>query len=319
METATLSNPTPLTTRWNIKGFQDAMQSTERGPQWAIEGLVAKKSATLVSGQPHAGKSLAWLDALLEAITQHKVWGHFDASNVNAVLFVETEDPAFVVEGRIRGFARGLKLATDDLIPGFHYLRIGPFELVKEEAKILELAKEYNLDLIVISTLQNLVHGADLSSQKDMAPIMALVVRLAEYCPTVLLTHSPRDKRLKRATGTVTQDANFLTTIHFEKFRNKKAGQECIHASVDSKLGCIEPDFTLSIVADGKPGDAEGVSRVEYSCNGRPKGFAKDAILEAHEEDPGATPKEIAALVGATPRHVQNVLKEAKKQEASFV
>ena len=53
----------------------------------------------------------------MEAPALHTVWGHFKAPNVTSTLFVETEDPAWLVEARVRGLAKGLGLSSDT--PGF--------------------------------------------------------------------------------------------------------------------------------------------------------------------------------------------------------
>lgn len=210
---------------WQIRGFQDALNSNQEKPPWVIQDLLMEQSATLVSAHPHSMKSLSLLYACLEAIVTKKVWGYFDASEVRNTLFIETEDPAWLVESRIRGFAQGLGLNEDDPVPGFHYVCPGPFDLLAEQDTIRELIRKHNLDFIVLSTLQNIIIGRDWKSQQDMQPIMSATIRLARECPIFLITHSPWDKRQRRAAGTVTQTANFLTTMHYEKAKPQKPGE----------------------------------------------------------------------------------------------
>ncbi len=299
-------------TVWEVRGFQDAMKGSDEKPPWVIEDLLMEQSATIVSAQPHAMKSLSWLAACLEAVTKQTVWGHFDAPNVKNVFFVETEDPPWMVESRIRGLAKGLGIGKDEPVPGFYYACIGPFDLLKEEKNIRKLIENHQLDFIVLSTLQNLLAGRDWLSQQDMQPIMAMIIRLSRECPIVLLTHSPWDKKQKRAAGTVTQTANFLTTMHYEKVLKRKTGETFVHVQVDSKAGAVETDFNLKLIAEGDPSDPGCVRGLAYAGEGWPKGIGKDAVLAAIEENPTASPKEIATITGMGVRHVQKIIKNCK-------
>jgi hypothetical protein len=92
---------------WEVRTFSDAKRSEGSRPPWVIDDLLLAQTATLVSAQPHAMKSLSWLAACIEAVGFHKVWGHFGAADVERALFIETEDPPWLVEARIRGFAKG--------------------------------------------------------------------------------------------------------------------------------------------------------------------------------------------------------------------
>jgi hypothetical protein len=300
--------------QWDVRGFQDALKGPTERPPWVIEGLLMEQSATLVSAHPHALKSLSWLGAALEATARKKVWGHFAAPMVENTLFIETEDPAWLVEARIRGFANGLGLSADEDVPGFHYACIGPFDLVKEESRLNQLVEQYQLDFMVISTLQNLLSGKNWLSQEEMQPIMAMIVRLSRACPVVLLTHSPWDRNQRRAAGTITQTANFLTTMHYAKGLNHQNGETIINVQVDSKAGGGEPNFSLSLITDGDVADPGSVRRLEYLCEGWPKGSGRDAVLAAIEEDPAASAKDIADRTDVSPRYVQKIMADHDKK-----
>jgi hypothetical protein len=153
---------------WEVKGFQDAIAGVSQRPSWVIEDLLCSQSATLVSAQPHAMKSLSLLYACLEAVVMGRVWGRFPAPDVKSALFIETEDPAWMVETRIRGFAEGLGIRKDDEVPGFHYACVVPFDLIKEESRLLDLLDKHNPQFMVLSTLQNLLVGRDWNRQEDM-------------------------------------------------------------------------------------------------------------------------------------------------------
>jgi hypothetical protein len=301
--------------RWKARSFQDAIKGSGEKPPWVIEDLLLGESATLVSAQPHAMKSLSLLSACLEAVTKKTVWGHFSAPNVDSVLFLETEDPPFMVESRIRGLAQGLGIDSKDPVPGFHYACVGPFDFLSKENHIENLILEHKPNFIVLSTLQNLLNGRDYNRQDDMQPIMAKMIEIARLSPLFLVTHSPWDRRQKRAAGTVTQTANFLTAMHYEKRHNPKKGETFVHVSVDSKAGALETDFSLKLEVDGSPRDPGSVRNVAYMCHGWPKGTGKEAVLAELENDPDATPKEIAERVDVSERYAQKIMNEQSEKQ----
>jgi len=299
-----------LSDRWQASTFQDAMKGSSQKPPWVIEDLLLADSATLVSAQPHAMKSLSLLSACLEAVTTKKVWGHFAADKVSSVLFLETEDPPWMVESRIRGLAKGFGISEKDRVEGFHYACVGPFDFLNENQNIQKLLDKHTPDFLVLSTLQNLLVGRDWNRQQDMQPIMSDMIMLARQCPLFLVTHSPWDKRQKRAAGSVTQAANFLTAMHYEKKVAVKTGETFVHVSVDSKAGALETNFSLKLEIDGSPRDPGSVRGLFYAGKGWPKGTGKQAILAELEADPEASPKEIAERTELTERYVQRIIRE---------
>ncbi|MGC2852375.1 MAG: AAA family ATPase [Candidatus Acidiferrum sp.] len=298
---------------WKLCDLNDALAGTPK-PPWVIEGLLPKQSAHLVAAHPHSLKSLSWLQACIEAAAPaHKtVWGHFPAPDVKNTLFIETEDPGWMVEERIRGIAKGLGLSSLSDASGFRYIAKGPMALLNEEKNLQALIQQNNTDFFILSTLQNMLGpGRSLKDDEDMQPISAMVLRLAQLCPGVLLTHSPWDKRQKRAAGTVTLAANFLTTSHFEKIQKGRTGETFVHVLLDSKAGATETDFTLRLETD-----AGEVRKVVYVCAGRPKGFARDDVRDAIAADPSASNKEIAERAGVSARYVRRIREEQAEKEA---
>jgi hypothetical protein len=146
-----------------------------------------------------------------------------------------------------------------------------------------------------------------------MQPVMAAILRLTrQCCPIVLVTHSPWDRSQRRAAGTVTQTANFITTMHYEKMQNRKTGETFAHVLVDSKAGAVEGDFHLTLTTEGDKANPESVRGIAYGGVGWPRGIGKAAVLAAIEDDPEASPQEIAERSGFGERYVQKIMKERK-------
>lgn len=306
MDTLTVSSApasTIVIPGWTLFNFDDALTAPPQ-PPWVIESLLPKQSAHLTAAHPHSMKSLSWLQACIEAPCCKTVWGHFQAPDVRNTLFIETEDPAWMVAERIRGIAKGLGISSLDQVPGFQWIAKGPMDLLKEEKDLTAILKGNRVDFFVLSTLQNILsQGRSLKEDDDMQPVSAMILRLAQVCPGVLLTHSPWDKRQRRAAGTVTLAANFLTTSHFEKLQ--KNDQTFAHVVLDSKVGAVETDFTLRL--ETQNGE---VRQVLYQSAGRPRGSDADAIRQAITAEPTLSNKEIADRVGASDRYVRKVRKE---------
>lgn len=293
---------------WAAKTLRDATEAATNEPPWVVKGLVLEQSATLVSAQPHSMKSLSWLAAAMQAVAEQKVWGHFDASNAERAMFIETEDPLWMVEARIRGIAQGLGL-RNSVLNGFTYLRPGPFDLVKEESTLRTLITRHKPNFVVLSTLQNLLGNRNFKEQADMAPVAAAVIRLSEGSPIVLLTHSPWDKKQRRAAGTVTLSANFGTTLHYAKI--EKEGTTFAHVKLDSKAGSGDSDFYTKVESDGDLNNPASVRNVLYGGKGWPRGMKEQAIQEIVADKPDSSPQEIAEEVGCTDRYVRTVLEKA--------
>lgn len=272
---------------WEVKGFEDAMKGSAQRPPEVIQSLVLKQSPTLVSSLPRGLKSLSWLQACIEAPAKKAVWGHFAAPNVENSLFIETEDPPWLVEARIRWIAKGLGLKEDEPLPGFHYVCPGPFDLVKEAEELERLILNWKPAFLVLSTLQNILGGRNWKEPDEMYDVSATFVRLSRlYCPIIVITHSPWDRAQRRAAGTVTFTANFPTTLHYEKFEVRKTTDTTVHVLLDSKVGAGSEFYLDLTVEPDLLGEDPRSVHVVYGGRGRPKGSGKDAIRAVIEDDP---------------------------------
>jgi hypothetical protein len=285
---------------WLLSTLDEIKNKPLIQPKWIIEGLLLEQSGTLVSGLPHACKSLNWLYAALESVTTHTVWGHFACPNVKRVLYVETEDPQILVESRVQQLAKGLPPLREGC--SFTLAATGPFNLTDAEAKLMTLIDQVKPDWMVLSTLQGLLGGRDWKEQSDMGPVNAVFVRVSRRAPITVITHSPWNMENKRAAGTVTQAANFLTLMHFEKTISQHG--TIITVQVDSKMGNELPSFDLVLKTEGKL-----VTKVEYHAS-----TIQERAAEYLIDHPLATPAEVARAMKCNLRTAQRAKKRDKVQ-----
>lgn len=281
-----------------MKRYVDALKGQSE-PPWVIDKLLLAKCGSLVSAHPHSMKSLSWLYACMEAPVTGQVFGHFAAPNIKKTLFIETEDPDWMVESRIRGFAEGLGLKNENDIPGFYYICPGPFNLVSIEGELDKLFASFKPDFAVLSTLQNLLAGRAMSRSEDMQPVHAVILSLTrKYCPIVLITHSPWDKEIKRAVGSVTQTADYAVTSHYTKNGN------VVSVKLDSKMRG-EESFKLRLETEDKE-----VRRIVYQGDVAVYGEGREKVLREIGIDPTASPKVIAARAGVGERYAREIIND---------
>jgi hypothetical protein len=229
---------------WEPTSLNTIIANPHQPPPWLIHDLLPKDSGILCSGHPHSQKSLNWLSAAIESVTTHRVWSHFDCPQVKRVLYIETEDPRWLVEKRVHGFCKGLALNPEEIREaGFYLSTPGPFTLTEEKTALFSLIDHTQPDWIVLSTLQGLLGGADWKEQKDMGPINALLVKMQRMAPTTVITHSPHNEEARRAAGSITQEANYATTMHFKKYAR------IVNVISDSKMG-TELNFNLRLLTE---------------------------------------------------------------------
>ena len=125
------NNGTGIPKEWSAMSLAEISETPARTTPWLIDGLVASGTGTLVSAHPHGMKSLAWLQACIEASLNRKVWGHFQTTNSTSTLFIETEDPEWLVNQRVLELRKGVSISAEEMAEsGVRLACLGPFDLV---------------------------------------------------------------------------------------------------------------------------------------------------------------------------------------------
>jgi hypothetical protein len=124
--------------------------------------------------------------------------------------------------------------------------------------------------------------------------------------PMIVITHSPRDSSAKRSYGAITQDANYLTLMHFEK--DVKGDETIIHVTGDSKLG-TELDFNLKLVTEQVTQDSETYTEIRRVLHTDHVPNLSEAIVAHVKENPEATATEVSEKVGCTYEYARKIMK----------
>jgi AAA domain len=314
---------------WRPSLLHEIAARQDEDLKWIISDLLLAEAGHLLSAWPHAGKSLAWLIASIQAVLQRKVWGRFVvSSSVHRILYLESEDPRILVENRIRDLLRAYKLKPEELKEaGFYLGMTGPFDLVKMREQVLGLIDEVKPDFLVLSTLQGLLGGRSWNDQDAMADVNAFLVELGRTVPNVVLTHSPQNGKARRAGGTITQDANFAITSHFKKngriTSGKNQGKETVNVRVNSKMWAV-PEFDLLIDSEAAPTpeyperrrllDVRVYEEAELDRRQAEKKKRETAVAFL-KDNPKLKAKDAARALGCSTSYVYNVRQELKAEE----
>lgn len=283
---------------WKFKTLKEILENPPPSdPPWKIRSMMATGCGTQISSHPHGMKSYTWLQAMMEASLSLPVWGHFESMGVKKALFLETEDPEWMVGQRVHRLATGMNIKASDCENcDFVVGNLGPFDLVACRNSMRNLFDRYKPDVAVLSTLQGLLGNRDWKEQSEMQDVNALLVELAhEYCPLAVITHSPWDRKQKRSAGTITQAANYQNILHYEKFTNY------IKVKLDSKLDEAS-QFRLKVLAE-----ADGGLHFSWAI------MDGAELIETYiREHPNETPQQIAEHFGCTDRYIRKLRNNSK-------
>lgn len=294
--------------RWQLRPLREILNRTYEEPDWIINTLLLNYASCLCSGLPHAMKSLNWLCAALESVTTRKIWDQFDVRHVKNVLYIETEDHPSVVERRVRELAIGLGLDPKHPPEGFHLATPGPFNLVEAgHTWIRRAIDQSKADWVVLSTLQGLLAGRDWIKQDEMGPVNAILVEISRECPIVVITHSPWNRKIRRAVGTVAQAANYLSAMHFEKIVGDDG--TLTHVWVDTKLGEAQ-EFKLELITESTLSASgsmrQDLRRIAYRHES--KRIRVEQYVITH---PLASAEEVAAICECSARYVYEIKQDS--------
>lgn len=292
----------PVDESWKFTTIQEILTNPpDPTPPWVFHSLVSEGSGTLVSSQPHGMKSYTWLQAAIEGALGRPIWGHFPVVKCRRTLFLETEDPSWLINQRVISIANGLGITAGDVKDAGCCVigALGPFDLTAAEKEIRGVLDRYKPDMCVLSTLQGLLGGRDWKEQKDMAPVNALLVRLStQHCPMSVITHSPQDKKQKRAAGTITQAANYPNILHYQKCSVESGTFARVY--LDSKMG-VNEKFRIRLV-NSIPNKIRFLWSKDTDTE-----VLKNYITE-HRDEPS---DEIAEQFGISVRYVQKLKKSS--------
>jgi hypothetical protein len=279
----------------NLKQILEKPVITEA--PWRVRNLIASGCGTLISAHPHGMKSFTWLQAAIDAPMGNKVWGHFPVTGVSRTLYIETEDPEWLLTQRIQQLARGMSITPADVKDAgcFTLGCLGPFDIVGMGDMLKSSIDKYKPDFTVLSTLQGLLAGRNWKEQDEMHAVNALMVDIStHYSPLATITHSPWNKKEKRAAGTITQAANYQTSCHYQKYQSRD-GTTKVTVDLDSKIGADATESSFKLRLNSFP-ERDGL-RFDYEVS-----HSREEIENHIKAHPKESPLDISVAFGISER-----------------
>lgn len=120
--------------------------------EWVVEGLVARSSVTLLSGEPGLGKSLIALHAGVAAVNRDSFLGSSELDG--RLLYIDAENGRNEVHRRVRGL--GL---SPNAIHRINYYDASRHDLVRDADELTRIVRDFKPTFIVFDSLRALWRG----------------------------------------------------------------------------------------------------------------------------------------------------------------
>lgn len=160
-------------------------------PDWLVEGLLARGTVNILSGDTSSAKSFVSL-ALAMAVLDDEPWlgrpvRADSPAGTGRVLIVEGEMPRWEVEDRLRGFG-----VRNDHWPRLAYLdksQAVSIDLPEHRERLLTVLDAFRPDLVVLDTIFSLTCQTDVNSPSEVARFYAETLRPLAQRTTLLALH----------------------------------------------------------------------------------------------------------------------------------
>jgi AAA domain len=246
---------------WTPLRFDVTARPTE--PNWLVDGLMARGTITMLSGDTSAGKSFVALALAMAVIEGGREWLGQPVSGPGRVLIVENEMPSYDVERRLRGFG----------IRDEHWRRLAYLDKSQAVAlddpqqarQLMRVVERFAPDLVILDTLFSLVPTIDHNSGGVAATCYRDVLRPLARSTSLLLLHhenkpgiNGRGRPEFAATGSrawAHQADRHLTLaavgdkeVKFETMRDGRTlGSYALELDGGKTRGALKPRLSLSI------------------------------------------------------------------------
>lgn len=205
--------PTSENRLHNNRFIFNAADAYQPPPQqdWCIEGLLSRRSLSILVGDPGSKKTLLALD-LAVCLAMGKPWLGRHTLQC-PVLFVDEETGRPRLWARIHAALQAHHAPTD---APFHYMSLPNFDLrdPDECQRLMESAQSVNAGLIVIDSLASVIRGSDENSVLSLQPFILRMRYLAEAAHTaVLIIHHNNKSGIFRGSSVISAGVDLLLNI----------------------------------------------------------------------------------------------------------
>jgi RecA-family ATPase len=170
---------------WRPFRFDVAARPTE--PDWLVDGLIARGTITMLSGDTSAGKSVVALALAMAVLEGGSTWLGRDVAGPGRVLIIENEMPAYDVERRLRGF--GIRNEHWHRLAYVDKSQAVSLDDAEQARQMGDVVEAFAPDLVILDTLFSLVPGIDHNSNGVAATFYRDVLRPLARSTSLLLLH----------------------------------------------------------------------------------------------------------------------------------
>lgn len=166
----------------------------EEPPPYIVDGFLRKHTITLLSSEPHVGKTMLMLDLMLCMETRAKFLKTFDVPIAASSIFIALDSPKWDIAGQLKKLALGHGIDPLDMAMwDSRILTRKEARLTIFDAKVLDWLKDIRstgIDVLFIDTHRR-IHTANENDSGEMSAVMNQIERFVDVLgfTVVISTH----------------------------------------------------------------------------------------------------------------------------------
>jgi hypothetical protein len=296
-------------------------------PEWLIESIWQDKGHGIVAGEPKTYKSILTTDIAVSVASGKDLLGRFRVVNQGNVLIIQEENHPYLVKDRLlkiansKGLLEGdvkfdrgnrMKITFPPILP-IRMLNQYGFNMTNEEHRelIQEEIKRYKPVLTIFDPLYLMLGNADVSSEKDLRPILNWLLQLRYAYNTGIMVVHHWNKG-----GTSTRGGQ------------RMLGSATLHAWVESALYCsVKNEIEHSIHVEREFRSFPKPHNIDIKFNMGDPGILKyepevtdssmvtiEGLINVLRGTGGLSEREILKYTDWPRRTLRNILEKAEKK-----
>ena len=182
----------------NVVGFRDFLESPLRPPRWQVERYWTLSSLGIIAGEPKSYKSILVTDLALSVASMRPFLDTYRVLEPGAVLYINEENDAALVQDRIFKMAAHKRLLTKS--GDVYTLRDIPLYVQNNEgfrlddpdwrAALEDHLKDHKINLLILDPFYMMLGEADENDASEVRPLLQWLSYLRlRYGTSILLVH----------------------------------------------------------------------------------------------------------------------------------
>lgn len=297
----------------NLKTISVEELAAVPAPPYLIEGFLRKHTITMLSSEPHTGKTMMMIDMLLCMEQGIKLFNTFDVVERSSSLFIGRDSPKWDIAGQIRKLSLGHGIQTSDLAMfDSRFITRKDARVTIFDAGFLDLLKEmqqeHGIKNIFFDT-QRRVHNANENDSGEMGAVMEVLERLVDdHGFTIIFsTHTSKPMGVTRSTNYSARGSTVISgSVDFHYSMSLNSKEQIVLNGVSKRRGESRGKGNMLLEMKDLPGGGLQILPVESTAASVP---LSEKIMQALALKPdGMSAPELSQATGISYWTLQKLL-----------